>query len=161
MQLEVSTEPPAANAAAAAKLNLKQVAQLGTATASQLYLHQKVFQLQKRKLALTTQTASDAQSRCDMHQPSRIAVPLLGSGVGVASATRADGSLSLRLLSTYAYNVSPTPSSEGEVTRIAASTTHGQLSAATEARSQSHALTTSNQLDILAPRLTVWSGERS
>jgi hypothetical protein len=64
MQREVSTEPPAATAAAAASLTLKQVAELGTATASQLYLNQKVFQLHKRKLALATQTAQDTQSRC-------------------------------------------------------------------------------------------------
>jgi hypothetical protein len=45
------------------------------------------------------------------------------------------------------------------VARFAASTTHGQLSAAKEAQPWSHALTTSSQLDTLTPRLTVWSRE--
>ena len=42
------------------------------------------------------------------------------------------------------------------VTRFAASTTHGQLPE--EARPRSRALRTSNLLNILTPRLTVWSG---
>jgi hypothetical protein len=75
MQREVSTEPPATAAAAAASLTLKQVAELGTATASQLYLNQKVFQLHKRKLALATQTAQDTQSRC-APAPPPTALPL-------------------------------------------------------------------------------------
>jgi hypothetical protein len=46
------------------------------------------------------------------------------------------------------------------VTRFAASTTHGQKSAAKEARPRPRALTTSKcQLDIWTPRLIVWSGE--